>query len=123
MSDAPVIRLERWAGPWADDDPDGAFKAEVAALSQLDPLVTLEGMSRALDIPVGALARYALARWATAGSGGLLEVGPDMVERLAAEFDAAERAGTDAARLEAYARVRGMVSWLRAGLDDPDASP
>lgn len=119
----PVIRLERWTGSWADDDPDAAFKAEVAALSQLDPLVTLEGMSSALDIPVGALARYVLARWASAGSGGLLEIGPSMVDRLAAELDAAEAQGTDAARLEAYARVRGIVSWLKAGLDDPDAYP
>lgn len=119
----PVIRLERWTGSWADDDPDAAFKAEVAALSQLDPLVTLEGMSRALGIPVGALARYVLARWASAGSGGLLEIGPSMVDRLAAELDAAEAQGTDAARLEAYARVRGIVSWLKAGLDDPDAYP
>lgn len=123
MSDEPLLRLERWSGPWAPDDPDAAFKAEVAAHAALDPLATLNGMSQALGIPVGALARYVLARWATAGSGGLLELGPEMVQRLWEPVEAAERAGDDAARLEAYERLRGMLSWLKSGLDDPGAYP
>jgi hypothetical protein len=113
------LRLEPWSGPWAEDDPDARFKEQVAQLSQLDPTETLDGMSRALGIPPGAIARYVLARWASEGSAGLLEIGPSMVERLWAPIAAAEAAGDDAARLEAYAKVRGMLSWLRAPLDQP----
>ena len=115
----PTIELLRWSGPWPADDPDANFKAEVADYCRLDPLVTLGGMSENLDIPVGALARYVLARWATAGSGGLLELGPTMVHRLWEPVARAEAAGTDEARLAAYAELRGLLSWLKVPLDDP----
>ena len=119
--DDPVVTLERWAGPWADDDPDGNFKADVALYSLVDPLSTINNLSRALDVPVGALCRYVLAKWATGGSGGLLELGPTMTRRLAEVCDQADAADTDTARLAAFAQLRDMVSWLRYPLDHPDA--
>lgn len=121
-ADEPTVRLERWSGPWADDDPDANFKADIAAFSKLDPLHTLRGLGENLDIPVGALARAILARWATEGSSGLLELGPSMVERLWAVTEEAETAATDEARLAAYARLRGMLSWLRVPIADPENS-
>lgn len=121
MSEDPIIRLAAWVGPVDSEDPDANFKRDVAAHAALDPLTTLRGMSAALDIPVGALARYVLARWATAGSGGLLELGPSMVARLWRPIEDAELAGTDAARLAAYAELRAVLSWLKAPLEDPDA--
>lgn len=114
------LRLERWSGPIAPDDPDAAFKEQVAELSTLDPIPTLEGMSRALGIPPGAIARYVLARWASEGSAGLLELGPSMVQRLWEPIAAAEAVSDDAARLAAYEKLRGMLSWLRAPLDADD---
>jgi hypothetical protein len=117
--DQDTIQLLRWNGPWSHDDPDANFKAEVADYSRLDPLLTLQGMSDNLGIPVGALARYVLARWATAGSGGLLELGPTMVRRLWEPIARAEEAGTDDARLAAYLQLRGLLSWLKIPLDDP----
>ncbi len=117
--DLPTVQLLRWNGPWPDDDPDANFKAEVADYCRLDPLLTLQGMSDNLGIPVGALARYVLARWATAGSGGLLELGPTMVHRLWEPVARAEAAGTDEVRLAAYAELRGLLSWLMVPLDDP----
>ena len=117
--DDPVLELSRWSGPWADDDPDANFKSEVADYCRLDPLRTLQGMAANLGIPVGALARYVLARWATAGSGGLLELGPDMVRRLWSPVERAEAAGTDEARLAAYAELRALLSWLKVPLDEP----
>jgi hypothetical protein len=115
----PLLRLERWSDPIDPDDPDARFKEQVAQLSRLDPTETLDGMARALGIPPGAIARYVLARWASEGSAGLLEIGPTMVERLWAPIAEAEAAGgDDAARLAAYAQVRGMLSWLRAPLED-----
>lgn len=124
MSDAwPTIVLEPWSGPWPADDPDANFKADIAAHAPLDPLSTLNNLSRSIGVPVGALVRYILAKWATEGSGGLLELGPRMARRLNEPFLRAERFDDDAARLDAYHEVRQLVSWLNIPLDDPDVYP
>ena len=59
---------------------------------------------------------YILAKWASAGSGGLLELGPSMVHRLWATVERAEQLGTDTARLEAYDQLHQMLAWLRLPL-------
>ncbi|HTZ09678.1 MAG TPA: DUF6027 family protein [Acidimicrobiales bacterium] len=116
----PTIRLVRWTGPWSDDDRDANFKADVALYGHVDPLETLGPLSQALDVPLGALVRYVLARWASAGSESLLYVGPSVVERMWAAFVEAEELATAEARLAAYEVVRTMVGWLRQPLrDDP----
>ena len=116
-----TVRLERWSGSWQPDDPNAAFKAEVSDYTRLDPLPTLVGLADFTGIPVGVLARYVLAKWACAGSEGLLELGPSTVERLWEHIATAERAGTDADRLVAYEHLRGMLSWLRAPLAEGHA--
>jgi hypothetical protein len=120
MESERTITLVPWSGPWADDDADGNFKADVALYAHVDPLITIGTLSRAIDVPVGALCHYVLAKWATQGSGGLLELGPTMARRLSSICDAAEATGTDAARLEAYATLRGITSWLVHPLDHPE---
>jgi hypothetical protein len=115
--------LQPWTGPWEPDDPDAVFKAEVADYNRLDPLHTLRGLSAHTGIPVDGLVRYVLARFATTGSGGLLELGPAMVERLREPVRRAEAEGTDEARLVAYRELAGMLSWLAAPLDDPEVYP
>ena len=120
--DEPVVRLCSWDGPWPDDDPDANLKTDVAAYSHADPLLTLTGLARSVDVPVGALVRYVLARWASGGSEGLLELGPSTVERMRDEVDRAEAEGTDAARLRAYEVLRQQVTWLDHGLAHPDES-
>jgi hypothetical protein len=100
--------LQPWTGPWEPDDPDAVFKA---------------GLSAHTGIPVDGLVRYVLARFATTGSGGLLELGPAMVERLREPVRRAEAEGTDEARLVAYRELAGMLSWLAAPLDDPEVYP
>ena len=115
-----VVELTGWSGPWDADDPDANFKRDVALYAHVDPLNTITNLGNALDIPVGALCHYVLAKWATEGSGGLLELGPRMVRRLAAVCEAAEEAGTDDARLAAYEQLRGLVAWLQLPLDEPD---
>ena len=117
--DEPLLRLLSWTGPWPEGDPDANLKVDVAAYSQAEPLGTLANLARSVDVPVGALARYVLARWASGGSEGLLEFGPSTVERMAAEVERAEAAGTDVARLRAYEVLRQQVSWLSHGLDHP----
>jgi len=122
-----IVSLEAWSGPWEPDDLDANYKADIALYATQDPMTTLRALAAAIDVPVGAIVRYVLAKYATSGSGGLLEVGPTMVHRLWEPIDAAEAAGTDEARLEAYDRLRQMVSWLRlplvgdAGYPDPPA--
>src|ERR1700722_19838350 len=91
MSEAPrSVELTQWSGPWADDDPDANFKAEVALYANVDPMSTISNLAGALGIPEGAVVRYVLARWASGGSGGLLELGPSMVNRLWEPFEKAE---------------------------------
>jgi hypothetical protein len=113
----PAVRLARWDGTWTADDPFAGLKADVAAYGHLDPLATLRGLSEASGVPVGALARYVLARWAAGGSEGLLELGTSGVDHLARAVEEAETADTDEARLLAWATIRDVVRWLRAGLD------
>ena len=111
-----VIALEPWAGPWDPSDPNANFKAEVALYASQDPMPTLVAMGDAMDVPVGALARYVLARYATYGSGGLLELGPVLVHRLWEPIAEAEAQGTTEERLRAYEQLRDMISWLRLPL-------
>jgi uncharacterized protein DUF6027 len=115
-----TIVLTPWAGPWPPDDPDANFKADIALYALVDPLATVRNLSDAIDVPVGALCHYVLAKWATAGSAGLLELGPTMTRRLAQVCDDAEALNTDEARLAAYAQLRDMLSWLRLPLDQPE---
>ncbi|GGK91016.1 DUF6027 family protein [Mangrovihabitans endophyticus] len=119
----PTVTLTRWHAQWTDDDPHANFKAEVRDYGLLDPLTTLRGMSANLGIPVGALARYVIAKWATGGSGGLLELGPVMTRRLWEPIARAEADGTDAARLAAYDQLRQMIAWLNIPLNDPTVYP
>ena len=111
-----VIDLSAWSGPWADDDPDANFKAEVALYGKAEPLETLRTLSTNTGIPLGALVRYVLARWASAGSESLLYAGPSVIERMWSEVHKAEAAGTSEARLAAYETLRQMVAWLRLPL-------
>jgi hypothetical protein len=117
MSDEPTVQLMWWDGPWEADDPDANLKHDVALYTKLDPLTTLTTLSANTGIPVGALVRYVLARWASAGSEGLLTAGPTVVERMWDTVEGAEAVGTDDARLEAYNTLRQVLSWLRVPLD------
>jgi precorrin-2 methylase len=112
----PVVVLSPWSGPWPDGDPDANFKADVALYSNADPLDTLRTLSANTGIPLGALVRYVLARWASAGSESLLYAGPSVVERMWGEFRKADEEDSDEARRRAYEAVRQMVAWLRLPL-------
>ncbi len=118
-----TVVLQAWAGPWEPDDPDANYKSEIALYANQDPMETLRGLSEAIDVPVGAIARYVLARYATSGSGGLLELGPSMVHRLWGPIEAAEADGSDEARLGAYHELRQILSWLRLPLIEDAGYP
>ncbi len=118
MSVPMTIGLEPYEGTWPADDPDAGFRRMVAEYSRLDPLPTLQTLSRHKGIPVGALARFVLARYCTSGSDALLEMGPRVVRQMDDVVQRAEAAGTDAARLDAYRALKAIVSWLLVPLDD-----
>ena len=111
------MELEQFTGSWDDGDPDANFKAQVAEYTRNDPLPTLETLSANTGIPVGALARYILVRWAAEGSEALLALGPSLVNRLWSVVAEAEAHDSDKARLRAYDQLRQMISWLRVPLD------
>ena len=119
MADRQVT-LDTYRTAFSSDDKDANFKRDVATYSRLDPMPALDRMSRNLDIPVGALVRYVLARWTTSGSDALLEVGPLVVRQMGALIEKGEEAATDEARLEAYDGLRQIVSWLSIPLDNPN---
>ncbi len=118
-----MIQLQRYTGPWDDDDPDANFKREVAEYTRNDPLPMLEQFSENMGIPVGALVRYVLVRWTSEGSEALLQMGPRMVRRLNEVCGKAEDEGTDAARLAAYDQLRQMLAWVAIPLADDPAPP
>jgi Family of unknown function (DUF6027) len=115
--EVPVVRLEPWTGSWEADDPNANFKADVALRSGADPLPALERLAAFVGLPLGAVCRYGLVRWVSAGAEALLELSPSWVRRLREPVERAEAAGTDAARLAAYHELADLVGWLAAGID------
>lgn len=107
------LTLEPWDEPVEVDDPHANFKEEVALWSKADPMETLEPFSRLVGIPVGAVARYVLAKWAGEGSAALLELGSSALDRLWGMCEEAEAAADDQARLAAYRSLRDVVGWMR----------
>lgn len=120
--DVPVVRLESFTGSWPDDDPDANFKADIAAYALADPLLTIRNLADNIGVPVGSIVRYILAKWASGGAEGLLELGPSTVQRMHAAVAEAEAAGTDDARLAAYEQLAAMVGWLHHGLEEPEST-
>lgn len=118
--DEPLVHLVRWQGPWPEADKDANLKADIALYANTDPMRTIRGLSASVDVPEGAIVRYVLARWASEGASGLLELGPTMTRRLHRVCADAEAAATDEARLAAYHQLRQMLSWLHHPLDHPE---
>ena len=73
-----------------------------------------------INVPVGAIVHYVLARWASEGASGLLELGPTMSRRLLKVCTDADTDGSDAARLAAYGQLCQMISWLNYPLEHPE---
>jgi hypothetical protein len=109
------VELLPFLDSWAPDDPHANFKAEVAAYSVVDPLPTLQTLSRATGIPVPSLIRYVLVKYAASGAEALLAMTPIVLRQMQQHIAEAEAAGTDAARLRAYQALRDMIAWLEAG--------
>lgn len=110
--ECPTVRLTIYEDQIDDKDPDANFKRDVALYSRIDPMPTLEGMSRNLGLPVGVIARYVLVKWATSGSEGVMELGPRVLKQMAAIVAEAEESGRIGVKLEALERLSKMVSWL-----------
>jgi len=115
-----TIILEGWRGPWPDDDKDANLKADIALYAAVDPLRTVRGLSQSIDVPVGAIVHYVLARWASEGASGLLELGPTLSRRLLEVCTTATANGSDEARLAAFEQLQQMISWLNYPLEHPE---
>lgn len=107
--------LHPYQDTWDENDPHANFKAEVAQYSVMDPLPTLEVLSQSTGIPVPSLIRYVLVKYAASGADALLAMTPIVLRQMEQHVERAEAAGTDAARLEAYAALRKMIAWLTVG--------
>jgi hypothetical protein len=112
------MELISYTDTWDANDPHANFKADVATYTVVDPLPTLEGLSRATGVPVPCLARYVLVKYAASGSDMLLAMGPLVLGQMQQHIATAEKADTGEARLKAYESLRQMVAWLRAGMEE-----
>ncbi len=104
-------------------DPSADFKRDVAFYSHFDPLPTIESMGRNFGIPSGAIAKYVLAKWATSGSDGLLEIGPNVMRQMATLVRQAEARTSEGQQLEIYRMLGKIVTSLHAGLPPEDRAP
>ena len=112
------MELYAYRDTWDDDDPHANFKAEVAMHTVMDPLPTLENLSRATGVPVPCLVRYVLVKYAASGADALLAMTPIVSRQMQEHVERAEAEGTDAARLEAYEALRQIISWLNIATDE-----
>jgi len=118
--DVTEISLLPWNGPWDDHDRDANFKHDVALYSKLDPMSTIGTLSSATGIPEGALCRYILAKWSSAGAEALMALGATAIVRMTDAIAEAEDADSDEHRLAAYQEIAAQLSWLRHPLDHPE---
>ena len=112
------MELYPYEDSWEDDDPHANFKAEVALYSVVDPLPTVENLSKDTGIPVPALIRYILVKYTASGSDAVLAMTPYALRQMQEHFDKAEAANTTEARLAAYEALRQMIHWLTLGPTD-----
>jgi len=112
------MQLYAYTDTWEKHDPQANFKADVAHYTIVDPLPTVEGLSRSTGIPVPCLIRYILVKYAASNADALLAMGPLVIHQMEQHIAAAEADGTDGARLKAYDALRQIVSWLRAGMGE-----
>jgi hypothetical protein len=117
------LQLQPDEGRWPPEDPDAGFRQMVAEYSRLDPIPTLEVLGRHKQIPVGALARFILAKYCTSGSDALLEMGPRVVRQMGDLVRHAETEGSDDARLKAYAALKAIIAWLEVPLGEQSDPP
>jgi len=115
-----IIELEVFDEAFSADDKDANFKNEMILYSHVDPMITINGLSKAIGVSEGAIARYVLAKWASEGASGILELGPTMVRRLYGICEEAEQSSDDKFRLAAYSKIRQIISWLHFPLDHPE---
>jgi hypothetical protein len=110
------VDLRPYRDTWPADDPHANFKAEVAGYTSADPLPTLTNLSHGTGIPVECLIRYVLVKYAASGAEALLAMRPVVLRQMEDHVAAAaEREGSDEARLRAYAALKSMIAWLALG--------
>lgn len=111
------MELYAYTDTWDETDRHANFKADVAHYTVTNPLPTLEGLSAATGIPVPCLVRYVLVKYAASGADAMLAMGPLVLHQMEGLVTKAEDAGTEAAKVEAYEALKGIVKWLRAGME------
>ncbi|MHB8777425.1 MAG: DUF6027 family protein [Anaerolineales bacterium] len=110
------MQLYPYTDSWEEDDPHANFKADVALYTVVDPLPTLDGLSRHTGVPVPCLIRYVLVKYASSNADALLAMGPLVIHQMEQQIATAEAEDSDQARLQAYDALRQIVSWLGVGM-------
>jgi hypothetical protein len=93
-------------------DPHANFRAEVECYAAADPYPTIANLSALTGVPEDRLIRYVLVKYAASASDALLALDPIVFRQMRDIIAKAERASTDAARMEAYEALKQIVNWL-----------
>lgn len=112
------MELYPYTASWEENDPHANFKADVALYTVVDPIPTIEGLSRHTGIPIPCLIRYVLVKYSASNADALLAMGPLVVHQMEQLIATAEAEGSNEARLKAYDALRQIISWLRVGLGE-----
>ena len=112
------MELKPYRDTWSAEDRHANFKADVACYTAVDPIPTLENLSKGTGIPVECLVRYVLVKYAASGSDALLAMEPIVFRQMRDHVMAAEEAGTGEAKLRAYESLKQMIAWLSAPAPD-----
>ena len=103
--------LSRFTGP-IPKGVKGRFHQMVVDYTLLDPISTLERLSRSQGISIGALVKFILVRYCNYGSENLLEVGPNVVRNMLTIVEEASDVGSASAKFVALDKLQSMIPWL-----------
>jgi hypothetical protein len=87
----------------------------VACYTSADPSPAVQSLSLSTGIPADCLIRYVLVKYVASGADALLAMTPVVLRQMEDHIAAAEREGSDAARLRAYEALKAMIGWLALG--------
>jgi hypothetical protein len=81
------------------------FAGRAEASLAVDPMPTFRALADETGVPVDTRIHHALVRWASAGAGALLAIGPPVLRYLIA-----------ARQRDDWTAAAGIIDWLEAGL-------
>ena len=116
-SDSRIV-LEKFNWDVDATDKDANFKNDVALYTMSDPMPAIDRISRNLSIPVGSIVKYILCKWTMSGSDALIEVGPDMVNKMTEIFMSVDGANSVGKTILEGESCKSFLPGIEYGWED-----